>query len=115
MRVQTGDNVLFAGFIVVGSDSQNVIVRALGPSTGVPGAMANPTLELYDVNVTVLEANDDWQQSTNKQGIIDSGIPPHNDAESAIVRSLSPGNYTAIVRGADGTTGIAVVEVYALN
>jgi Right handed beta helix region len=113
--VQTGDNVLFAGFIVLGTDLQKVIVRALGPSTGVPGAMANPSLELHDVNGTILEANDDWQQSTNKQAIIDSGIPPSNDAESAIVRTLSPGNYTAIVRGANNTTGIAVVEVYALN
>jgi len=113
--VQTGDNVIIGGFIVVGSDSQKVIVRALGPSTGVPGAMANPTLELLDVNGTILEANDDWQQSANKQAIIDSGIPPTNDAESAIVRTLSPGNYTAIVRGANDSTGVAVVEVYALN
>ncbi len=113
--VQTGDNVIIGGFIVVGSDSQKVIVRALGPSTGVPGAMANPTLELYDVNGVILEANDDWQRSANKQAIIDSGIPPSNDAESAIVRTLSPGNYTAIVRGANDSTGVAVVEVYALN
>jgi hypothetical protein len=113
--VQTGDNVIIGGFIVVGSDSQKVIVRALGPSTGVPGAMANPTLELLDVNGTILEANDDWQQSANKQAIIDSGIPPSNDAESAIVRTLTPGNYTAIVRGANDSTGVAVVEVYALN
>jgi Trk K+ transport system NAD-binding subunit len=77
--------------------------------------MANPTLELLDVNGTILEANDDWQQSANKQAIIDSGIPPTNDAESAIVRTLTPANYTAIVRGANGTIGIAVVEVYALN
>jgi hypothetical protein len=113
--VQTGDNVIIGGFIVLGSDSQKVIVRALGPSTGVPGAMANPTLELYDVNGTILEANDDWQQSANKQAIIDSTIPPSNDAESAIVRTLTPGNYTAIVRGANDSTGVAVVEVYALN
>ena len=113
--VQTGDNVIIGGFIVLGSDSQKVIVRALGPSTGVPGAIANPTLELLDVNGTILEANDDWQQSANKQAIIDSGIPPTNDAESAIVRTLTPGNYTAIVRGANNSTGVAVVEVYALN
>ena len=113
--VQTGDNVIIGGFIVLGSDSQKVIVRALGPSTGVPGAMANPTLELYDVNGAILEANDDWQQSANKQAIIDSTIPPTNDAESAIVRTLTPGNYTAIVRGANDSTGVAVVEVYALN
>ena len=113
--VQTGDNVLFGGFIVVGQDSQKVIIRALGPSTGVPGAIADPTLELHDSNGGLLEANDNWVDSPNKQAIIDSGIPPSNDAESAIVRTLSPGNYTAILRGANNTTGIAVVEVYALN
>jgi predicted outer membrane repeat protein len=113
--VQTGDNVLFAGMIVVGQASQNVIIRALGPSTGVPGAMADPTLELRDANGNLLEANDNWMDSPNKQAIIDSTIPPTNDLESAIVRTLTPANYTAIVRGAGGTTGIAVVEVYALN
>jgi CSLREA domain-containing protein len=113
--VQTGDNVLFAGTIVVGQASQKVIIRALGPSTGVPGAMADPTLELYDGNGALLEANDNWVDSPNKQAIIDSTIPPPNNAESAIVRTLTPANYTAIVRGANNSTGIAVVEVYALN
>ena len=113
--VQTGDNVLFAGMIVVGQASQKVIIRALGPSTGVPGAMADPTLELHDANGALLEANDNWMDSPNKQAIIDSTIPPTNNAESAIVRILTPANYTAIVRGAGNTTGIAVVEVYALQ
>jgi CSLREA domain-containing protein len=113
--VQTGDNVLFAGTIVVGQASQKVIIRALGPSTGVPGAMADPTLELHDSNGALLEANDNWVDSPNKQAIIDSTIPPPNNAESAIVRILTPGNYTAIVRGVNNSTGIAVVEVYALN
>ena len=113
--VQTGDNVLFAGTIVIGQAPQKVIIRALGPSTGVPGAMADPTLELHDSNGALLEANDNWVDSPNKQAIIDSTIPPTNDLESAIVRTLSPANYTAIVRGVGGSTGIAVVEVYALN
>jgi N-acetylneuraminic acid mutarotase len=113
--VQTGDNVLFAGTIVVGQASQKVIIRALGPSTGVPGALADPTLELRDQNGGLLEANDNWMDSPNKQAIIDSTIPPPNDAESAIVRTLTPANYTAIVRGVNDTTGIAIVEVYALN
>jgi DNA-binding beta-propeller fold protein YncE len=112
--VQTGDNVLFAGMIVVGQASQKVIIRALGPSTGVPGALADPTLELRDQNGGLLEANDNWMDSPNKQAIIDSTIPPPNNAESAIVRTLTPANYTAIVRGANNATGIAVVEVYAL-
>jgi hypothetical protein len=113
--VQTGDNVLFAGTIVVGQASQKVIIRALGPSTGVPGAMADPTLELHDGSGTLLETNDNWVDSPNKQAIIDSTIPPPNNLESAIVRILTPGNYTAIVRGVNNSTGIAVVEVYALN
>jgi len=112
--VQTGDNVLFAGFIVLGSAPQTVIVRALGPSTGVPGAMADPTLELHDANGGTLETNDNWVDSPNKQGIIDSTIPPTNNLESAIARLLFPANYSVIVRGANNTTGIAVVEVYAL-
>jgi hypothetical protein len=113
--VQTGDNVLFGGFIVLGQDSQKVIIRALGPSVPVPGPLADPILELHDGNGATLESNDNWGDSTNKQAIIDSTIPPTNNLESAIVRTLTPGNYTAIVRGVNNTTGIAVVEVYALN
>jgi len=113
--VQTGDNVLFAGMIVTGQSSQKVIVRALGPSIGVPGAMADPTLELRDQNGGLLEANDNWMDSPNKQAILDSTIPPSHNAESAIVRTLTPASYTAILRGVNDTTGVAVVEVYALQ
>jgi hypothetical protein len=113
--VQTGDDVLIAGTIVTGQTSQKVIIRALGPSLSVVGKMADPTLELHDGNGALLEANDNWVDSPNKQAIIDTTIPPTNNLESAIVRTLSPANYTAIVRGVNDTTGIAVVEVYALN
>jgi hypothetical protein len=113
--VQTGDNVLFAGTIVVGEAPQKVIVRALGPSVPVVGRMSDPTLELYDVNGASLESNDNWVDSPNKQAILDSGIPPTHDLESAIVRTLPLGTYTAIVRGFGGSTGIAVVEVYVLK
>lgn len=115
--VQTGDNVLIAGTIIVGQTPKTVIVRAIGPSLSVPGKMADPTLELRDGNGALIEANDNWQNSSNKQAIIDSTIPPTNDLESAVVATLPANNasYTAIVRGVDGTTGIAVVEVYALN
>ena len=113
--VQTGNNVLIAGAIVAGQTSQKVIIRALGPSVPVSGKLADPILELHDGNGALLEANDNWVDSPNKQAIIDSTIPPTNNAESAIVRTLSPANYTAIVRGVNNTTGIAVVEVYALN
>ena len=113
--VESGDNVLIAGTIVVGQGSQRVMIRALGPSVHVAGNMADPTLELHDGNGALLEANDNWKDSPNKQAIIDSTIPPPNDLESAIVRILTPANYTAIVRGAGNTTGVAVIEVYALN
>jgi hypothetical protein len=112
--VQTGDNVLIAGTIVVGTQSQKVIVRAIGPSLPLAGKLENPTLELRDSNGGVVESNDNWIDSPNKQAIIDSTIPPSNDLESAIVRTLTPAAYTAIVRGVNDTSGIAVVEVYAL-
>jgi hypothetical protein len=111
------DNILIGGFIIGGAGSAKVIIRAIGPSLSVQGKIADPTLELHDSNGALLEANDNWVDSPNKQAIIDSTIPPTNDLESAIVRTL-PGNaagYTAIVRGVYNTTGIAVVEVYALQ
>jgi hypothetical protein len=112
--VQTGDNVLIGGLIVVGQSAADVIVRAIGPSLTVPGAMADPTLELRDASGTLVGANDNWR-STQETEILGTGVAPTRDAESAIVTSFSPGAYTAIVRGANNTTGVAVVEVYQLN
>jgi hypothetical protein len=113
--VQTGDNVLFAGLIVVGATPQNVVVRAIGPSLNIAGKLADPSLELRNGNGAMVEANDDWDLSNNKQALIDSGLAPVNPVESAIIRPLPPGNYTAIVKGANGSTGIAVVEAYGIN
>ncbi len=115
--VSTGDNILIAGTIVVGKNPQRVIIRAIGPSLTVTGKMENPTLELRDQDGMLLQSNDNWVDSPDKQAIMDTTIPPANDLESAIVATL-PGNnasYTAIVRGVNDTTGIAVVEVYALE
>jgi hypothetical protein len=114
--VSTGDNILIAGTIVVGKNPQNVIVRAIGPSLPLQGKMADPTLELRDGNGALVDSNDNWVDSPNKQAIIDSTVPPTNNFESAIVATLAGNNagYTAIVRGVNGTTGIAVVELYAL-
>jgi hypothetical protein len=113
--VQTGNNVLIAGTIVLGQAPQRVLVRALGPSTGVAGALADPTLELRDGNGALLAMNDNWR-TTQEAEITATGIPPTNDNEAAIVSILPANNaaYTAIVRGANDTTGIAVVEVYGL-
>ena len=111
--VGTGDNVLIGGFIVTGNAPKVVIIRALGPSTGVPGALQDPVLELHDSHGGVV-TNDNWR-TTQEQIIKDTTIPPVDDRESAIVIALDPGNYTAIVSGKNGSTGIALVEVYDLG
>jgi hypothetical protein len=102
LRVETGDNVLIGGFIITGTQNKKVILRAIGPSLPLPGKLDNPTLELRDSSGALLESNDEWVSSPNKQAIIDSGLAPGNDLESAILRSL-PANaaYTAIVRGSE--------------
>ena len=112
--VQTGDNVLIGGLIVLGQNPLRIIVRAIGPSLNITGKLADPVLELRDVNGALIRSNDNWR-SDQEAEIIATGIPPTNDLESAIIENLAPGNYTAIVRGVNGTTGIALVEVYALN
>jgi hypothetical protein len=112
-NVLTGDNVVIGGFIINGSDSKNVIIRGIGPSSGVPGALADPVLELYRGN-TLLMTNNNWKD-TQQSAIQQTGIPPPNDLESAIISALSPGAYTAVLRGNGGSTGIGLVEVYDLN
>ena len=113
--VQTGDNVLICGLIVLGHPLR-VIVRAIGPSLPLPGALENPTLELHDGNGALIAFNDNWREdSVQETEIIATGIPPANDLESAIVQHLAPGDYTAIVRGANNLTGVALVEAYGLD
>jgi hypothetical protein len=99
---------------VLGQSPLRVIVRALGPSLPVSGALSDPTLELHDGNGATVAANDNWR-SDQEAEIMATTIPPPNDLESAIVRNLAPGNYTAILRGANNTTGVAAVEAYGLN
>jgi hypothetical protein len=115
--VGTGDNVMIGGTIVTGGAAIRVLVRAIGPSlanVGIAGALPDPTLELRDSNGLLVAYNDDWR--TDQQvDILGTGIPPSNNLESAIVRTLSPGAYTAIVKNyIDGVTGVALVEVYRL-
>jgi hypothetical protein len=117
-RVETGDNVLIGGFILGGGVSTNMVVRGIGPSltsAGVPGALANPSLELYNAQGTLIDSNDDWISSANKTAISNSGLAPTNDLESAVYDSLAAGNYTAIVRGVNSTTGVGLVEIYELD
>jgi len=124
--VQTGDNVMIGGFIVQGTGLKTVIVRAIGPELtpfGVPDALADPTLELHDGTMALIASNDNWQ-TTIIGGIItanqvaeiqNSGHAPTMATESAIIATLPPCNYTAIVRGVNNTTGVALVEVYDLQ
>lgn len=114
-KVLAGDNAMIGGFIITGTTTK-VIVRGIGPeltTAGVPGALQDTTLDLRDRNGAPLAFNDDWR-TDQQQAIIDSGVPPKDDRESAIVRTLVPGNYTAILRGKNNTTGLALVEVYSL-
>jgi CSLREA domain-containing protein len=112
--VQTGENVMIGGFIVL-NGSQKVIVRAIGPSLPVQGKLLDPVLELHNGNGALLQSNDNWRTGGQQAEIIATNVPPSDDRESAIVRTLAPGNYTAIVRGVNDTTGVALVEVYAVN
>jgi uncharacterized Zn-binding protein involved in type VI secretion len=116
--VETGDNVMIGGFIITGSGQKRVIVRAIGPSLvnhGITNPLQNPTLELHDHTGAVIASNDNWMNAPNRQEIINSGLAPSNNLESAILTSLNPGAYTAIVRGVNNGTGIALVEGYDLN
>ncbi len=126
--VDINDNVMIGGFIVGGGSgggTAKVIVRAIGPSLSangnpVPGRLADPTLELHDGSGTTLATNDNWKINdqtgqSQEADIRATTIPPTNDLESALIATLAPGNYTAIVRGKSNTTGVGLVEVYNLQ
>jgi N-acetylneuraminic acid mutarotase len=124
--VQTGQNVMIGGFIVQGTGTKSVIIRAIGPELtqyGITDALANPTLQLYNSTGTLLCSNDNWQTtiiggiitSSQVSEIQNSGHVPTNASESAMIANLAPGNYTAIVSGVDHTTGVALAEAYDLN
>lgn len=118
--VEAGNNVMIGGFIVGGGGGgfSTVIVRGLGPSltaAGVQGALANPTLELHDVNGTVIGANDDWMTGPDHQTISKDKLAPSNPKESALLANLPPGSYTAILKGVNSGTGVGLVEVYQVQ
>jgi len=118
MDVGTGNNVMIAGFIVSGSQSKTVIVRALGPtlgSYGVANALSDPMLELHDSSGATIATNDDWQTGSQASQISSSGYAPNNSNEPALIATLAAGAYTAIVRGSNNSTGVALVEVYELD
>ena len=116
--VKTGAGVTIGGFIVTGTASKQVVVRGLGPTLGqppfnVPNVLADPTLNLHD-STSSIATNDNWRD-TQQAAIQATGLAPPNDAESAILITLQPGNYTAILAGKNGTTGVGLVEVYDIN
>lgn len=119
MLVQTGDRVGVGGFIVTGTEPKHLLLRAIGPSlaqAGVPGALADPTVELHGPGAFVTVANNNWRDDPAQEAaIMASGIPPVSDLESAIDVTLDPGAYTAVVRGNNGTSGVALVEVYDID
>jgi hypothetical protein len=115
--VAAGDGVLITGFIVGDVGSTTVIVRALGPSlalSGVTGVLSDPALTIYDSTGSVIATNDNWQGDANAIDVQRNRLAPPNPSESALVLHLPAGAYTAIVRGADGGTGVALAEVYTL-
>ena len=115
--VGMGDNVMIGGFILSGGSGRRMtLIRALGPTLAQPpfnvaGALTNPTLMLVDANGSVVASNDDWKSSQESE-IRATGLAPPNDTEAAILRTLPPGNFTAIVSGKNGETGIALVDVF---
>ena len=124
--VQTGDDVMIGGFVVQGSGAKRVIVRAIGPELsqhGVPNPLADPILELHNSTGALIAHNDNWMTTIlggiitrdQVQDIRNSGHAPTDPSESAIIATLAPGNYTAVVRGVNATTGVGLVEVYDLD
>jgi hypothetical protein len=119
MRVQTGDNVGIGGFIIAGSAPKHLLVRAIGPSltqVGVPGALADPVLELHGPGAFATITDDNWRDDpAQENAIIATGLAPSHNLESAIDTTLNPGSYSAVARGKDNTSGVALIEVYDLS
>ncbi len=122
-KVGTGDNVMIGGFVIGTSSPKKVIIRAVGPTLtnfGVTNAMANPTLQIFQGGLVIAE-NDNWKVAPgggvnpDMAAIVSSGFPPTNDLECAVIATLAPGPYTAIVRGVNDTSGVALVEIYDLE
>jgi hypothetical protein len=116
MRIQTGDNVGIGGFIVTGTGTKHVLIRAIGPSLnqfGVPNPLADPVLELHGPGSFVTITNDNWKDDPVQRALIEmTGLQPSNDFEAAIDARLDPGSYTAVVSGKNNTTGVGLIEIY---
>jgi hypothetical protein len=118
LKVGTNDDVLIGGFVISGTQSKRILLRAIGPSlaaSGIVGVLSNPTLELHSSSGALIASNDNWQQSSQIAEIRSTSLAPSEPLESAIIATLAPGSYTAIVRGINNTTGIAMIEGYELG
>jgi len=116
-HVASGNSVMIGGFIITGNAPKRVIVRALGPSLqqfNVPNPLADPVLELHGSNGAFINSNNDWRDAQETE-IRSSGLAPQNNLESALIATLQPGAYTAIVIGQGGSSGVGLVEVYDLD
>ena len=117
MGVLTDDKVLIGGFRITGNDPKKVVLRAIGPSLAgfdIANPLADPVLELHGADGSLITTNDNWKD-TQQSKIEATGIQPQNDLESAIVRTLAPGSYSAVVRGKGGGTGVGLLEGYDLD
>jgi hypothetical protein len=117
-QVLGGDNLLIGGFIVGGTENKTIVARAIGPSlggAGIANPLSNPSLELRDREGNLLQVNDDWGQGPDAAAITEVGLAPSDAKESAVLATLPPAAYTALVTGVGGATGIALVEIYDLS
>jgi arylsulfate sulfotransferase len=116
--ISGGENALIGGFIVTGTDSKKVVLRALGPSlsnSGVQGTLADPQLSLYDAAGSLLVTNDDWGSDAAAAELTAGGLAPSSTTEAATVQILAPGAYTVLASGKEGASGIGLVEIYDLT
>lgn len=113
LRTQGGENVLIGGFIINGAEPKEIVLRAIGPSLPVTGKLGDPLLELYDLNGAIIHQNNNW--NAHRTEVLATGIPPSDEHEAVIAVTLQPGSYTAVVRGVNGATGVALVEAYDLS
>jgi hypothetical protein len=117
-QVLAGNDVLIGGFIVGGNQTKEVVVRACGPSLAaahVANALSDTTVELRDASGNLVASNNNWGEGAQAAQIQSEGLAPPQPSESALQVTLSPGSYTAIVRGANGATGVGLVEIYDLS
>ena len=118
MRVEAGDNVLIAGFIIEGTANKRILIRGIGPSLapfGIPDPLLDPTLDLNASDGSLVATNDNWPGNSNAAEIVTSGLAPVNSNESAVLLSVAPGSYSAVLRGVNNTIGVGLVEVYDLD